>query len=334
MTEVIIGYILLGFAAVLIVILTLIYKKIYKKDENIDLKDNLDLERERKKDLDEFKDKVLKAINTSNTELKQDFVVIKERVSTVQSAQKELGKLANEVIDFKNLFSNKTERGRLGEEYLEDIVSDTMSKQHYKFQHTFSNGKRVDCLLTLGSADQSIPIDSKFSWENYKKMLETKDENLQKQHAKDFAQDITDHIVEVSGYVIDGETAPVAYMFVASEGVFDAIVKSQKDFVKKARAKGVIIVSPDTLFSHLRNYKLIMQNREMSRLAKFLQQEVGILGEDVKRLTDRFSSIGTKQEKITEEFRQLNISVNKVISRSEKISNLDFEDLEKIDNKK
>ena len=56
-------------------------------------------------------------------------------------------------------------------------------------------------MLTLGSTDQSIPIDSKFSWENYKKMLETKDENLQKQHAKDFAQDIANHIEEVSGYV-------------------------------------------------------------------------------------------------------------------------------------
>ena len=329
----IMGYILLGFAAALIVILILIYQKLNKKNENPNLKDDFDLERERKKDFNELQEKVINAINTNSTSLQQDFVAIKERVSTVQSAQIELGKLTNEIIDFKNLFSNKTERGRLGEEYLEDIVSDTMSKQHYKFQHTFKNGKRVDCLLTLGSEDQSIPIDSKFSWENYKKMIETKDENLQKQHAKDFAQDITNHIDEVSGYVIEGETAPVAYMFVTSEGVFDAIVKSQKDFVKKARAKAVIIVSPDTLFSHLRNYKLIMQNREISRLAKFLQEEVGILGEDVKRLTDRFSSIGSKQEKVTEEFRQLNISVNKVINRSEKIKNLDFEDLEKIEKK-
>jgi DNA recombination protein RmuC len=333
MTDMIMGYILLGFSSTLIIILILIYKKLNKKNENTNLKDDFDLERERKKDFNELKDAILNTINTNNTSLKQDFVVIKERVSTVQSTQIELGKLTNEIIDFKNLFNNKTERGRLGEEYLEDIVSDTMSKQHYEFQHTFKNGKRVDCLLTLGSADQSIPIDSKFSWENYKKMIETKDETLQKQHAKDFAQDITNHIEEVSGYVIDGETAPVAYMFVTSEGVFDAIVNSQKDFVKKARAKAVIIVSPDTLFSHLRNYKLIMQNREISRLAKFLQEEVGILGEDVKRLTDRFSGIGIKQEKVTEEFRQLNISVNKVINRSEKIKNLDFEDLEKIEKK-
>ena len=209
-----------------------------------------------------------------------------------------------------------------------------MSKQHYKFQHTFKNGSRVDCLLTLGSAELSIPIDSKFSWENYKKMRETNDENQKKQFAKDFSQDITNHIAEVSQYVIEGETAPIAYMFIGSAGVFDAIVKSDRDFVKKARLKNVIMASPDTLFSHLRNYKLILQNREMSRLAKFLQQEVAVLGADVKRLTERFSSIGTKQEKITEEFRQLNISVNKVINRSEKIQNLDLDEVEKIERKK
>tara|TARA_B100000929_G_C15499999_1_gene417137 strand:- start:1532 stop:2521 length:990 start_codon:yes stop_codon:yes gene_type:complete len=327
-------YITYVFYAIVIVGVVLIYNKVNKKNDNADLKENLDLERERKKDFDNFKDKVLGAINASNTSLKQDFVTIKERVSSVQATQEQMGKLANEVIDFKNLFSNKTERGRLGEEYLEDLVSDTMSKQHYKFQHTFKNGKRVDCLLTLGSADLSIPIDSKFSWENYKKMKETNDENLKKQHAKDFAQDITDHITQVSEYIIEGETAPVAYMFIGSEGVFKAIVTSERDFVKKARTKGVIMSSPDTLFSHLRNYKLIMQNREISRLAKFLQQEVGALGEDVKRLTERFSSIGMKQEKITDEFRQLNISVNKVINRSEKIKNLDLDEVEKIERKK
>jgi len=328
-------YIIIGISFVLAIFMWLIYNKIdQKKNSEDDIKSALDLERERKKDLNEVKDKILEKINNQNTSLKEDFVSIKERVSTVQKAQEQIGKLANEVIDFKNLFSNKTERGRLGEEYLEDIVSDTMSKQHYKFQHTFENGSRVDCLLSLGSSDLSIPIDSKFSWENYKKMTETNDETQKKQFAKDFAQDITNHINKVSQYINEGETAPVAYMFIASSGVFEAIQKSERNFVKQARLKNVIMADPDTLFAHLRNYKLIMQNREMSRLAKFLQHEVGILGEDVKRLTDRFSSIGSKQEKITEEFRQLNISVNKVMNRSEKIMNLDLEELEKIEKKK
>ena len=142
------------------------------------------------------------------------------------------------MIDFKNLFNNKSERGRLGEEYLEDLISDTMSKKHYKFQHTFKNGSRVDCLLTFGSSDLSIPIDSKFSWENYKKMCESKTMKIRKKKYKsDFTENINNHINEVAKYVIDGETAPIAYMFIGSAGVYEAIVKSDRDFVKKAREK-------------------------------------------------------------------------------------------------
>ena len=153
-------YIIICIGLVLAAFMWLIFKRIDQKNNNRDeIKSVLDQERERKKDLNEVKEKILETINTQNTSLKEDFVSIKERVLTVQKAQEQIGKLANEVVDFKNLFSNKTERGRLGEEYLEDLVSDTMAKQHYKFQYTFKNGSRVDCLLTLGSSDQSIPID-------------------------------------------------------------------------------------------------------------------------------------------------------------------------------
>ena len=174
-------YIIVAFLVILTGFAFFIYKKLdQKQNNNEEIKSSLDLERERKKDLNEFKDTILEKINTQGTSLKEDFVSIKERVSTLQKVQEEMGKLATEVIDFKNLFNNKTERGRLGEEYLEDLISDTMSKKHYKFQHTFNNGSRVDCLLTFGSSDLSIPIDSKFSWENYKKMCESKDETQKK----------------------------------------------------------------------------------------------------------------------------------------------------------
>ena len=66
-------------------------------------------------------------------------------------------------------------------------------------------------------------------------MSETNDENQKKQYAKDFAQDITNHITKVSQYKNEGETAPVAYMFIGSSGVFKAIQKSERDFVKQAR---------------------------------------------------------------------------------------------------
>ena len=328
-------YIIIAFLVILIGFAFFIYKKLDQKQNNSDeIKSSLDLERERKKDLNEFKETILEKINTHNTSLKEEFVSIKERVSSLQKTQEQMDKIANEVIDFKNLFNNKTQRGRLGEESLEILVSDTVSKQNYKFQHTFSNGSRVDCLLTLGTSDLAIPIDSKFSWENYKIMSETKNEIQKKQAIKDFATDVTNHIKEVAKYVIAGETAPYAFMFIASRGVFDAIVNSKRDFVKTAREKGVILVSPDTLFPHLMNLKIFIQFKEYSRLAKFLQKEVGAVLEDTRRFGERFSNISKSQNKISQEFRELSISVEKIINRSEKIKNLDLGEVTKIENKK
>ena len=311
-------YIIIFIGLILALFMWLIYKKIDQKKNNGDeIKSALDLERERKKDLSDLKQDVVSIIT-------QKYTNIEKRFSEIQDAQQE-------VVDFRNLFTNKTERGQLGEEWLEDILKDAISSNHYKAQHTFSNGKRVDFFLNFGDTNstEGIPIDSKFSWENYKKMEEAEDPNIKKQCAKDFAEDIKKHVNAVSEYVIEGETGPIALMFVAAEGVFRAIEKSPMDFRRKAREKNVVIVSPDTIFGPLRTYRLLIQNRKMYEMSSVLQKEVGILGEDVSRLIERFSNLGDRHEKITDDYRKLKISMDKVTSRSEKIKNLDLEKLPK-----
>ena len=231
------------------------------------------------------------------------------------------------MVDFKNLFNNKTERGKFGEEYLEDIVKDSINKKHYKFQHTLTNGKRPDCFLTFGSAEESICIDSKFSWENYKKMHEEKDEQIKKSLAKSFREDIEKHIKDISErYIITGETAPLALMFVASEGVFRDIVKHPENFIKKAREKNVVIVSPDTIFGFLRTYRLLIQNREMYMLSGIIQKQVAALDEDVTRLSKRITDADIKHGQISELFRQARTSVEKIQKHTSKIAELDLEE--------
>lgn len=314
MTEMIIGYILLGFAAVLIVILTLIYIKLDKKSNNDNKEDVSDLLASK------VREKVVEAIA-------EKYSKIEERVDVLQKAGEKLE-------DFRNLFTNKTERGKLGEDWLEDIIRDAVSKKYYERQYKFPNGKRVDFLLNFGSVDERVSIDSKFSWEDFKKMQETEDSSLKKQFAKNFADNINKHINAVSEYIIPGETAPIALMFVASEGVFRAIEGSAQNFVKKARAKNVIIVSPNTIFACLKTYRLLIQNREMYKMSSILQKEVGILGEDVSRLIERFTTLGERQEKVSEDYKRIKTSIDKISNRSEKIKNLDLQEVEKIDKKK
>ena len=121
-----INYMLIFLGIIIIFCSLMLFKKIDNKN---DLKKDLGIERE----------------------IREGLGQLTSRLKAIDEKQKELSNVKEIVIDFKNLFNNKTERGKLGEEYLERIIEDTLQKKHYKFQHTLSNKKRVDCFLTLGS---------------------------------------------------------------------------------------------------------------------------------------------------------------------------------------
>ena len=291
-----IEYIIIVILVVIAVLAYLIYQKVNEKEDN----------------------SVLNNIDT--------------KLQTIAETKQTMEDLQGDMVDFKNLFNNRSDRGKFGEEYLEDLVRDALNTKHYKFQHTLSNGKRPDCFLTFGSPEESVCIDSKFSWENYKKMHEEKNPEIRKTHAKAFREDIMQHIKEVADkYVIIGETAPLALMFVAAEEVFRDISKHQNNFIKKAREKNVVIVSPDTIFGFLRTYRLLIQNREMYILSGIIQKEVSALDEDIGRLAKRITDADTKHSQISELFRQSRTSVEKIQKHSSKILNLDLDQKKTID---
>ena len=291
-------FVIIGFLGILLILVFLIFQKMNSKND-------LGVERTVNKQLGDLNSKL----------------------QTITDTKQKIEDLQKDMLDFNNLFNNKTERGKFGEEYLEDIVKDSINKKHYKFQHTLSNGKRPDCFLTFGPANDSVCIDSKFSWENYKKMHEEKDDQIKKTLAKAFREDIAKHIKDISEkYIINGETAPLALMFVASEGVFRDISNHPENFIKKAREKNVVIVSPDTIFGFLRTYRLLIQNREMYTLSGIIQKQVIALDEDVKRLTKRIVDADVKHGQISELFRQARTSAEKIQKHTSKIAELDLED--------
>ncbi len=252
---------------------------------------------------------------------------IKERLGIIENAQKSIETLNEKIIDFENIFNNKTKRGKLGEEYLEDIVKDTLIEKHYKFQHTLTNNKRVDCLLKFGSTNENICIDSKFVWDSYEKYFQENDEDKRKQFLKKFEKDLNNHIEAISEkYIVTGETAPLAIMFIASEGVFRAIEDISEDFIKIARKKNVIITSPSTLWSFLRTYKLLIQNREMYEQTHVIQKEVSELSLIIQAFEKGFKDLESRHNKNSETIEDIKTSVSKITKTSEKIQNLDLDD--------
>jgi DNA recombination protein RmuC len=297
-------YILSGAAIVILVVLFFIYQKVSQKNQNEDPNQ----------------------ISLAN---------ISERLGIIEAAQTNIENLNKNLTDFKNLFGDKSRRGKLGEEYLEDIVKDVLLEKHYSFQHTLSNSKRVDCLLKFGSTNENIAIDSKFSWENYEKFKEENDENLRKGLLKEFEKDINNHIKAISEkYVVPGETAPLAIMFVASEGVFRVIEEISEDLVKMARQKNVIITSPSTLWGFLRTYKLLIQNREMYEQTHVIQKEVSALAQLINTFTAKFKDLDARHSRNSDLIEELKSSVSKISKTSNKIQNLDLEDKPELTNNK
>ncbi|MDA0870815.1 MAG: DNA recombination protein RmuC [Proteobacteria bacterium] len=295
-------YILSGSAIVAVILLFFIYQKVSQKNQNEDPNQ----------------------ISLAN---------ISERLGIIEAAQTNIENLNKNLTDFKNLFGDKSRRGKLGEEYLEDIVKDVLLEKHYSFQHTLSNSKRVDCLLKFGSTNENIAIDSKFSWENYEKFKEENDENLRKGLLKEFEKDINNHIKAISEkYVVPGETAPLAIMFVASEGVFRVIEEISEDLVKMARQKNVIITSPSTLWGFLRTYKLLIQNREMYEQTHVIQKEVSALAQLINTFTAKFKDLDARHSRNSDLIEELKSSVSKISKTSNKIQNLDLENKSELTN--
>ena len=271
---------------------------------------------------------IYQKIGSKNNENSEEINLsdIKERLGNIENAQRAIEKLNEKIIDFENIFNNKTKRGKLGEEYLEVIVKDTLIPKHYSFQYTLSNNKRVDCLLTFGSTNENICIDSKFVWDNYEKYFKETDENKKHQYLKEFQKDLNNHIKAISEkYIITGETAQLAIMFIGSEGVFRAIEDISEDFIKEARKKNVIITSPNTLWAFLRTYKLLIQNREMYEQTHIIQKEVSDLSKVIDAFEKGFKDLESRHNKNSETIQDIKTSVSKITNTSQKIQNLDLE---------
>jgi|TARA_B100001250_G_scaffold398188_1_gene406124 DNA recombination protein RmuC len=322
----------------------LIYKKVdQKKDNQLEIKNEVLSEKLGEKidklieksteNQSNLSDKITLKQSESEKEIKSVVSNLNERLARIDRAQEEINEIKTSVIDFKNLFNNQTSRGKLGNDSLKAIVSDVLSKKYFKMEHTLRNGKRVDCFLFLGEPHECVAIDSKFAWENYTKLINEKDEQNKKIHAKLFSDDIKKHIKDISEkYIIENETAPFAIMYVASEGVYNAIMESNTNFAEESRSKNVIIVSPNSIFGFLKTYRLFIDNKEMSEKADFIQKEFGKIFEDISRFSERFSNIDKRNTQLSEDFRKLQISVDAITNRAGRIKDLEFDQKELLEN--
>jgi len=149
---------------------------------------------------------------------------LQQRLATIDKAQENITKLSGDVLSLQDILSNKQTRGAFGEIQLHDIVIKALPQDSFTMQATLSNGRRADCIIHLPNPPGPIAIDSKFPLEAYEAMRRASTEADLAEAARQFRTALRKHIKDISEkYIIEGETADGALMFLPSEAVYAEI---------------------------------------------------------------------------------------------------------------
>ena len=271
-------------------------------------------------------------LQESSTRSQNTLVELRERLAVIDQAQKNITELSTQVVGLQDILANKQARGSFGEIQLNDLVENILPPNAYEFQATLSNGRRADCLLKLPNPPGSIAIDSKFPLESYETLRSAGDEPARALARRALTADLRTHVQAIAArYIIPGETAESALMFLPSEAVYAELHAAFRSVVEESYKARVWIVSPTTLMATLNTVRAVLKDVRMREQAGVIQTEVGKLLEDLGRLDERVGKLQRHFEQANEDLRQIRISSEKVTRRGERIEELEFEDPQSAD---
>ena len=253
---------------------------------------------------------------------------LQHRLETIDKAQANIEKLSGDVLSLQDILSNKQTRGAFGEIQLNEIVSKALPPDAYAFQHTLSNGKRADCIVHLPNPPGPIVIDAKFPLEAYEaiRAAGTRWELNEAQKAMRVA--LKAHIKAISEkYILDGETADGALMFLPSEAVYAELHANFAELVREGFAARVWIVSPTTCMATLNTMRAILKDARMREQTGAIRKTLRLLHRDVELVVDRVDKLNTHFGQARADLDGITTAAERAGKRADRLDNLDFEDL-------
>ncbi len=264
-------------------------------------------------------------LQTSADKTAQTLNDLRERLAKIDVAQQKISSLSEQVVSLQEVLSNKQARGAFGEIQLNDLVTSILPPSAYAFQVVLSNQKRADCVLKLPNPPGTIVIDSKFPLESYQALRNASSDREKAEAERFFRASVLKHIKDISEkYIIPGETAESALMFMPSESVYAELHANFVDVVEASYRAKVWIVSPTTLMATLNTVRAVLKDARMREQAGVIQKEVGSLIEDIARLDDRIENLGRHFEQAGKDINDIKISSGKISRRIEKIEEIEL----------
>lgn len=304
------GLIIAGFVAIAIFI--------NKKMESLKQKDD---------GLDRLHERMDKQFESSTKIIKD----VTEKLTKLEDTNTQIVGITDQLQGLEDVLKNPKQRGILGEYYLETLLKNLFQPNQYQMQYAFKDGDIVDAVVKI--KDKVIPIDSKFSLENYNKILKEKDETRKKQLEKVFKQDLKNRIDETAKYIKPKEgTMDFAFMFIPSEGIYYDLLINQvgalkvntRDLIEYAfKEKKVIIVSPTSFAAYLQTVLQGLRALTIEESIKDIVQNIHKLGNHLNSYEEYMGKLGSNlgttvgmYNKAYKEFGKIDKDVTKITGDS------------------
>ncbi|MFH0852369.1 MAG: DNA recombination protein RmuC [bacterium] len=263
-----------------------------------------------------------------------------ERLTKLEDTNKQVIGFADQLQSLEDILKNPKHRGVLGEYYLENVLKNVLPPKNYQMQYEFKNGDIVDAVVFV--KDRIIPIDSKFSLENYNRILQERDEGRKEELEKQFKADLKNRIDETAKYIRPSEnTMDFAFMFIPAEGIYydllinqvGAVKVNTRDLIEYAfKEKHVIIVSPTSFFAYLqtvlqglRALQIEESAKEIRKYVEMLQKHLLSYEDYLKRLGNNLGTTVNMYNRAYKEFGKIDKDVVKITGTAGKIEPIQIE---------
>jgi DNA recombination protein RmuC len=245
---------------------------------------------------------------------------VTEKLTKLDETNKQVVSFADQLQSLQDILKNPKQRGVLGEYYLETLLKNVLPPNSFQMQYGFLNGEIVDAVVFI--KDKVIPIDSKFSLENYNKMVEMQDITEKKKLETQFVNDLKNRIAETSKYIRPNEnTMEFAFMFIPHEAIYydlltnkvGALREESENLIQRAASKyKVIIVSPTSFLAYLQTVLQGLKAMQIEETAKDIIKRVDELGKHLKVYEEYHGKLGNSLSTTINHFNASNKELRKI----------------------
>ena len=272
---------------------------------------------------------MLGSLQRQSVETNKIIAEITRNLTELKDSNKRVVDVADELKTLQNVLQNPKQRGGLGEYYLDTVLGNVLPPHIYETQYKFKDGEIVDAVIKLDKG-RLLSIDSKFSLENYNRLIEEKDKTQREVLTRTFKADLKNRIDETSKYIRPREnTLDYAFMFIPSEAIYyDLLVNNvgstgtnARDLIEYAFIdKKVIIVSPTTLLAYLQTVLQGLKSLQIEEQAKDIQKRVADLGKHIQAHETYMQKLGNTLSTTVSHFNAAHKSLNAMDKDVMKIS--------------